>query len=570
MKKLTALLLALSLLLLLLPAAAAAGDTKVAAFTFDDGPNRNITPTLLDALAERGVRATFFVNGQNAERYPEIVQRAAAEGHQIANHTYSHSRLTSLSAEKASYEISRTENYLSSLLGRDHFLVRVPYGAINSTVQSLIDVPIMMWSVDPTSGRVMSAAAMRDGIVNTAHDGAIILLHDMNQANLDAAIQSIDILLDRGYTFVTLDELFEIKGVTPQGGTVYHKLTGDNTAPYFDGKDLSTHWAWEDISYVEETGVMVGDGNRFRPDWGMTRAEAIMVLYRMAGLPQGYPAAPFEDVKSGDWFADAVAWAAAEGVTMGVSETRFGPTSYVTKEQFYTLFARYVLADTPLPAEAAAIAVAGDETVSAWASDALRLLRAFGFRSAAHEPRFYPQSGITRAETAELLAWFLRMDIAPSPDEEPDGPDAPQNDPVPDDVIAAALRDIFRSEDPDGLVRLQSYRLLAQETTNEIPREETVYLIVCHATYWVSGEPAEIEGGIVPMAITFSVDGNGIYSLKDYWTPDAGADQEQEVRSVFPAAAAEAALNAEAYAEQLETDNWTRLDEYLDQLSRND
>ena len=141
MKRLSVLLLICSFLTLLLPPARAADGAKVAAFTFDDGPHATITPELLDALAQRGVHATFFVNGKNAERYPDIVLRAAAEGHQIANHTYSHSQLTKLSDEDVLYEVSRTQDYLSELLGEDEYLVRVPYGAINERVQGLIQVP---------------------------------------------------------------------------------------------------------------------------------------------------------------------------------------------------------------------------------------------------------------------------------------------------------------------------------------------------------------------------------------------------------------------------------------------
>ena len=388
-------------------------EVKVAAFTFDDGPHKTITPEMLDALAERGVRATFFVNGKNAERYPEIVQRAAAEGHQIANHTYSHSQLTKLSNESVSYEVSRTQDYLSELLGEDEYLVRVPYGAINDRVKELIDVPIIMWSVDPTSGRVMSSDRMRDGIVKTAHDGAIILMHDTSRANLTASIEAIDLLLADGYTFVTVNELFEIKGAVPANGTVYYKLTGDNVGAFFDESRLETHWAYDAIRFVQDADIMAGDERGFRPDWGMTRAEAVTVLYRMAGEPEGYPAAGFSDVKKNDWYAAAVAWAVGEGITSGVSKTRFGAENYVTKEQFYTFFARYIEnADTALVESTEVPIVPGDDSISSWAYPAVYHLRAYGFRSAEQVVRFAPKSGMTRAGAAEIIAWFMKSDAA--------------------------------------------------------------------------------------------------------------------------------------------------------------
>lgn len=415
MKKLSALLLIFALFFTLLPPSAAFGadGQKVAAFTFDDGPHKTITPELLDALAERGVRATFFVNGKNAERYPEIVQRAAAEGHQIANHTYSHSQLTKLSNENVVYEVSRTQDYLSELLGEDEYLVRVPYGAINDRVKGLIGAPVIMWSVDPTSGRVMSADRMRDGIVSTAHDGAIILMHDTSRANLTASIEAIDQLLAQGYTFVTVNELFALKGAVPANGNIYYKLTGDTVGAFFDESRLETHWAYDAICFVQDAGIMEGDERGFRPDWGMTRAEAVTVLYRMAGEPKGYPAAPFRDVKRGDWYAGAVAWAVGEGITAGVSATQFGAERYVTKEQFYTFFERYIEgADIVLLETEDVPSLPGDESVSSWAYPAVYHLRAYGFQSAEQVARFAPRSGMTRAEAAEMIAWLLQADSA--------------------------------------------------------------------------------------------------------------------------------------------------------------
>lgn len=413
MKKLSVLLLICSFLTLLLPPVRAADGAKVAAFTFDDGPHATITPELLDALAQRGVHATFFVNGKNAERYPDLVLRAAAEGHQIANHTYSHSQLTKLSDEDVLYEVSRTQDYLSELLGEDEYLVRVPYGAINERVQGLIQVPVIMWSVDPTSGRVMSSDRMRDGIVSTAHDGAIILMHDTSRANLTASIEAIDILLAEGYTFVTVNELFEIKGAVPASGSIYYKLSGENVGAFFDESRLETHWAYDAICFVQDAGIMEGDERGFRPDWGMTRAEAVTVLYRMAGEPGGYPAAPFSDVKKTDWYAAAVAWAVREGITSGISETRFGADSYVTKEQFYTLFERYMESmDTVFEELPEVAALPGDESVSSWAYPAVYHLRAYGFQSAGETARFAPKSGMTRAEAAEMIAWFLQKNAA--------------------------------------------------------------------------------------------------------------------------------------------------------------
>ena len=99
----------------------------------------------------------------------------------------------------------------------------------------------------------------------------------------------------------------------PASGAVYYKLTGGNVGAFYDESHLETHWAYDAIRFVQGADIMEGDARGFRPDWGMTRAEAVTVLYRMAGEPQGYPAAKFSDVKKNDWYAAAVAWAVGEG-----------------------------------------------------------------------------------------------------------------------------------------------------------------------------------------------------------------------------------------------------------------
>ncbi|MBE6936580.1 MAG: hypothetical protein E7458_08850, partial [Ruminococcaceae bacterium] len=284
----------------------------------------------------------------------------------------------------------------------------VPHSlAISGRVQGLIDVPIILWSVDPTSGKVMSGERMRDGILRTVHDGCIILLHDTSKANLQAAVESIDAMLAEGYQFVTVEELFRLKGQEPQAGQIYHKLSGPTVEAYFDESNLSEHWAYEDILAVQEAGIMEGDEEGFRPNRGMTRAEVMTVLHRLAGKPECETAVPFQDVKKNDWYEEAVAWAVEEGITSGISATTFYPQGYVTKEQFYTFFARFLEAmEAELPTTETA-AVAGDEDAADWAKAPIAALRAQGFVSREEVARFAPKSGMTRAEAAEMIGWYL-------------------------------------------------------------------------------------------------------------------------------------------------------------------
>lgn len=385
---------------------AADAEIKIAAFTFDDGPSPTITPKLLDALAERDICVTFFVNGINAENNPDIVLRAASEGHQIANHTYSHAMLTKLSSEKVLEEVSRTQQFLCGLLGEDEYPVRVPYGAINERVQALIDVPIILWSVDPTNGKVTPAEKMRDGIVTAAHDGAIILMHDTSTANLEASIEAIDILLEEGYIFVTVDELFNLKNVTPASSTIYRKLSGE-TCGIFDESQLNQHWAYEAISFVESTGIMVGDSAGFHPDSGLTRAEASAVLWRMAGEPEPRSlVTAFSDIPSGAWYLPAVAWAYESEIIHGVTQESFCPQRRVTREAFYTMFENYLrFSGVSVPEKPSAPSFRDAAAISDWASPSVCAITARGFVSREARARFYPKLGLTRAEAAELVAW---------------------------------------------------------------------------------------------------------------------------------------------------------------------
>lgn len=383
----------------------AAQDIKIAAFTFDDGPNKSITPKLLDSLASRGVCVTFFVNGKNAETYPEIILRAASEGHQIANHTYSHSFLTKLSDSEIRYEVSRTQDYLCQLLGDNDYLVRVPYGAINDRVQAQIDEPLIFWSVDPTNGKVVPASKMRDGIVSAAHDGAIILMHDTSTANLEASIAAIDILLSEGYVFVTVDQLFELKNIVPVASQKYYKVTND-TVGLFDEADLTSHWAYESISIVEEKKIMVGDDTGFHPNAGITRAEAVTILWRMSGEPYADAYTPFTDISKEQWYSTAVSWAYENDIVHGVSDTRFNPKGKVTKEAFYKMFEswlEYCGLDTP--SDESVLDFKDANAIGDWAYGSIAAVMSRGFVSKHCAPRFYPKTGLTRAQAAELAAW---------------------------------------------------------------------------------------------------------------------------------------------------------------------
>lgn len=226
------LLLALCPLLLLLwahPLTAAPADAmqevhdapKLVALTFDDGPKLRSTPRLLDGLDQRGVKATFFLIGQQVEENPELVLRMTQSGHQVGIHTYDHVILTGLNQADFDAQVGRTRQILSDLLGEDDFLLRPPYGAVDEALKRNANAPIILWSIDPEDWRDRNVQREVAHIVSHVHDGDLILLHDIYPESVDAALQVIDQLHQAGYVFVTVEELFAARGVELENGQVY-------------------------------------------------------------------------------------------------------------------------------------------------------------------------------------------------------------------------------------------------------------------------------------------------------------------------------------------------------------
>lgn len=214
-------------------AAQAAGGAKIpqgpyVALTFDDGPRDSTTPVLLDGLAQRGVHATFFVIGENVEGNELLLQRMEGEGHQIGLHTYHHKCLEGLNAADFYTEVDSLRQTLTALLGRESFMLRPPYGMMNAATQARAAAPIVLWSVDPEDWSDRDTTRQVAAIVDRAQDGDIILLHDIYPSSVETALQVVDTLMARGYHFVTVEELFAIRGKTPEAGTVYRKLPPDS------------------------------------------------------------------------------------------------------------------------------------------------------------------------------------------------------------------------------------------------------------------------------------------------------------------------------------------------------
>lgn len=177
------------------------------ALTFDDGPSPIWTEALLDGLRERGVKATFFVTGQNVEAYPELIKKMQEDGHLIGNHTYSHIQLTAVSEEKALEEIKKTNEAIYNCTGSYPEFLRPPFGSIKKDMEKEVDMITVLWDVDPTDWCRSSAVCIARSVVENVQDHSIILLHDQYESSVKAALQIVDTLTKEGYEFVTVDEI---------------------------------------------------------------------------------------------------------------------------------------------------------------------------------------------------------------------------------------------------------------------------------------------------------------------------------------------------------------------------
>ena len=176
------------------------------AITFDDGPSV-CTPALLDGLKERGVKATFFLVGENVETYPDIVKRIYEEGHLIGNHTYHHVQLTKIKEEEALKELEETNRLIEKITGNPVEYVRPPFGEFPKGLSAKISMIPVMWTVDPLDWSVKDTEKIVSKVVTQAKENDMILLHDCYGTSVEAALQIIDRLKEKGFEFVTADRL---------------------------------------------------------------------------------------------------------------------------------------------------------------------------------------------------------------------------------------------------------------------------------------------------------------------------------------------------------------------------
>lgn len=194
------------------------------ALTFDDGPSRENTTKILDALKNYNAHATFFVVGYNIDGNEDILQRITNEGSEVGSHTASHCKITTLDANGIASEIDGMAERIKGITGQQSVILRPPYGSVDDNVMANLKDPVILWSIDTEDWKTRDVQSTVQNIQNSVYDGAIILMHDLYGETADAAVQIIDWLHSQGYQMVTVSELGWFRRGGLQSGIKYGSL----------------------------------------------------------------------------------------------------------------------------------------------------------------------------------------------------------------------------------------------------------------------------------------------------------------------------------------------------------
>ena len=199
-------------------------NKKMIAFTFDDGPNSKTTNKLLDNLDKYNARVTFFVVGNRVKTYEDTLKRAYDMGNLIGSHTYSHKNLFELNNNQIVDEIKKTNNVIKEVTGSNTLYLRPPYGNTNKNIKNLANMYNILWDLDTEDWKYKDKNKIAKYIIDNAHDGGIILLHDLYETSIDGALLAMEELSKNGYAFVTIEEMATLKGITLNKASNYFNL----------------------------------------------------------------------------------------------------------------------------------------------------------------------------------------------------------------------------------------------------------------------------------------------------------------------------------------------------------
>ena len=195
-------------------------EKPIIALSFDDGPS-SFTDRIVAALQANHVEATFFMVGYNVSAFKDTVRLVYDAGMEIGNHTSNHKNLSKIKEKEIKSEVFDNEDLINSIVPVGRIIVRPPYGALNSTVKSIVNRPMFNWSVDSLDWKTRNADSIVAQIQQDAKDGYIILMHDLYETTAEAAERIIPWLIDQGYQVTTVSKMFKARGVETEDGELY-------------------------------------------------------------------------------------------------------------------------------------------------------------------------------------------------------------------------------------------------------------------------------------------------------------------------------------------------------------
>ena len=190
-------------------------NRKEIAITFDDGPHPQFTPKILDILRKNRDKATFFLVGMMAEKYPELVKAEVKDGHSVGNHTYHHVSLPKIPAEYVAVEIQACTDVLKNAGVKSPHLFRPPGGDYTTKIARIannLGYTLILWTDDPGDYNSPGTKIIINRLLGRLDNGGIILIHDGVQETVDALPDLLKAIRERGFTTVTIDDYLKHKG----------------------------------------------------------------------------------------------------------------------------------------------------------------------------------------------------------------------------------------------------------------------------------------------------------------------------------------------------------------------
>lgn len=198
------------------------------ALTFDDGPNPDHTERILKVLQENYSKATFFVVGTNAEKYPDTLKAISSAGSEIGNHSFNHANLTELNTADVEEQINKVDRAVKKATGENTTVIRPPYGAYDDNLLNQLQVPVVLWDLDTEDWDSRNAQTIVDNVLSKVKDGDIILMHDIYESTAEAIEILVPKLKEQGFLVVTVSEMARYKGKELENHKAYGEI--DSTA----------------------------------------------------------------------------------------------------------------------------------------------------------------------------------------------------------------------------------------------------------------------------------------------------------------------------------------------------